>query len=54
MKHPYPFNDQLFVYVRRLGPGVSIGQAWQEGKSLEQVPRKLCSEILMVKDYYAA
>ncbi|KAJ7962697.1 WD repeat-containing protein 49 isoform 1 [Quillaja saponaria] len=50
-KHPYPFNDQLVIYVRYLGPGVSVGQAWQEGKALEQVPRKLCGEILMVKDY---
>ncbi|PON73700.1 WD repeat protein [Parasponia andersonii] len=53
-KHPYPFNDQAVVYVRHLGPGVLIGQAWQEGIALEQVPRKLCGEILMVKDYSAA
>lgn len=50
-KHLYPFNDQLLVYVRYLGPGVLVGQAWQEGKALEQVPRKLCAEILMIKDY---
>ncbi|KAL6286860.1 hypothetical protein ACE6H2_011250 [Prunus campanulata] len=53
VKHPYPFNDQVVVYVRHLGPGVSVGQAWQEGKELQQVPQKLCSEILMVKDYSA-
>ncbi|CAL1373988.1 unnamed protein product [Linum trigynum] len=53
-KHPYPFNDQVMVYVRHIGPGVSVGQAWQEGKELQQVPRKLCGEILMVKDYSAA
>ncbi|XP_022148507.1 uncharacterized protein LOC111017125 isoform X2 [Momordica charantia] len=51
VKHPYPFNDQLVMYVRYLGPGVLVGQAWQEGKALEQVPRKLCAEILMIKDY---
>ncbi|XP_020227171.1 uncharacterized protein LOC109808544 [Cajanus cajan] len=51
VKHPYPFNDQIVVYVRYLAPGVSVGQAWQEGTKLEQVPRKLCGEILMVKDY---
>ncbi|XP_068648448.1 uncharacterized protein [Aristolochia californica] len=34
------------------GPGVMVGQAWQEGKLLEQVPRKLCSEILMVKECF--
>lgn len=50
-KHLYPFNDQLLVYVRYLGPGVLVGQAWQEGKALEQVPRKLCAEILLIKDY---
>lgn len=50
-KHLYPFNDQVVVYVRYLGPGVLVGQAWQEGKVLEQVPRKLCAEILMIKDY---
>ncbi|KAM4113259.1 hypothetical protein ACJW30_05G206700 [Castanea mollissima] len=51
VKHPYPFSDQVVLYIRHLGPGVSIGQAWQEGKALEQVPQKLCGEILMVKDY---
>ncbi|XP_050382643.1 uncharacterized protein LOC126799479 [Argentina anserina] len=51
VKHPYPFDDQVVVYVRQLGPGVSVGQAWQEGKELQQVPQKLCGEILMVKDY---
>ncbi|KAL1332024.1 hypothetical protein AAHE18_12G232700 [Arachis hypogaea] len=51
VKHPYPFNDQLVIYIRLIGPGVCIGQAWQEGTKIEQVPRKLCSEILMVKDY---
>ncbi|KAL2321460.1 hypothetical protein Fmac_025839 [Flemingia macrophylla] len=51
VKHPYPFNDQIVLYVRYLAPGVSVGQAWQEGTKLEQVPRKLCGEILMVKDY---
>ncbi|KAG2391512.1 uncharacterized protein HKW66_Vig0127270 [Vigna angularis] len=50
-KHPYPLNDQIVMYVRHLGPGVSVGQAWQEGTKLEQVPRKLCGEILMVKNY---
>ncbi|KAB2613272.1 hypothetical protein D8674_035588 [Pyrus ussuriensis x Pyrus communis] len=53
VKHPYPFNDQVVVYVRHLGPGVSVGQAWQEGRKLQQVPQKLCSDILMVKDYSA-
>ena len=39
------------IYVRSVGPGVMVGQIWQEGEDLKQVPKKLCSEILMVKDY---
>lgn len=50
-KHPWPFNDSVVIYVRSVGPGVMVGQAWQEGEDLKQVPKKLCSEILMVKDY---
>ncbi|KAH9625341.1 hypothetical protein KSS87_022739 [Heliosperma pusillum] len=50
-RHPRPFNDQVVIYVRHVGPGVMAGQAWQEGIVLEQVPKKLCGEILMVKDY---
>uniref|UniRef100_A0A803M9K8 Uncharacterized protein n=1 Tax=Chenopodium quinoa TaxID=63459 RepID=A0A803M9K8_CHEQI len=50
-KHPWPFNDQVVIYVRHLGPGVKVGQVWQEGLALEQIPKKLCGEILMVKDY---
>ncbi|XP_052183737.1 uncharacterized protein LOC127795848 [Diospyros lotus] len=50
-RHPWPFNDEVVIYVRHLGPGVLVGQAWQEGAALEQVPQKLCGEILMVKDY---
>ena len=53
VKHPYPFSDQVVLYIRHLGPGVLVGQAWQEGKALEQVPQKLCGEILMVKDNVA-
>ncbi|KAK4750960.1 hypothetical protein SAY87_004442 [Trapa incisa] len=52
-KHPHPFDDEVWVYIRHIGPGVSVGQAWQEGKMLQQVPRKLCGEILMVRDYFA-
>ncbi|CAH9130127.1 unnamed protein product [Cuscuta epithymum] len=50
-RHPWPFNDHIVVYVRHVGPGVTIGQAWQEGDALEKVPKKLCGEIMMVKDY---
>ncbi|KAK6937978.1 hypothetical protein RJ641_031486 [Dillenia turbinata] len=51
--HPWPFNDEVVIYIRHLGPGVLVGQAWQEGRELEQVPKKLCNEILMIKDYAA-
>ncbi|KAG9456031.1 hypothetical protein H6P81_000539 [Aristolochia fimbriata] len=50
--HPWPFNDNLVIYIRHVGPGVMVGQVWQEGIYLEQVPRRLCSEILMVKEYF--
>lgn len=53
VKHPYPFNDQVVIYIRHIGPGVLVGQAWQEGKELQQIPQKLCGEILMVKDHSA-
>ncbi|AAD55656.1 Hypothetical protein [Arabidopsis thaliana] len=29
-KHPYPFNDSVVIYIRHIGPGVCVGQAWQE------------------------
>ncbi|KAB2610925.1 hypothetical protein D8674_018957 [Pyrus ussuriensis x Pyrus communis] len=46
-------RGKVVVYVHHLGPGVSVGQAWQEGKKLQQVPQKLCSDILRVKNYSA-
>lgn len=52
-KHRSPFNDHLVIYIRHVGPGVLVGQAWQEGKELDQVPKKFCGDILMVKDYVA-
>ncbi|MBA0778920.1 hypothetical protein Gotri_003208 [Gossypium trilobum] len=51
VKHPYPFSDEVVIYIRHMGPGVLVGQAWQEGKEFDQVPQKLCGEILMVKEY---
>lgn len=52
VKHPWPFNDHLVIYIRHVGPGVLAGQAWLEGRKLDQVPKKFCGEILMVKDYF--
>lgn len=51
-KHPHPFDDQVVIYIRHIGPDVIVGQAWQEGKDLQQVPKKLGGEILMVKDLF--
>ncbi|CAI9110122.1 OLC1v1010098C1 [Oldenlandia corymbosa var. corymbosa] len=53
-KHPWPFNDEVVVYIRQVGPGVLVGQAWQEGVAMEQLPKKLCGDILMVKDYFSS
>ncbi|KAM3375179.1 hypothetical protein P3S68_013893 [Capsicum galapagoense] len=53
-EHPWPFNDEIVIYIRHAGPGVMVGQAWQEGKALQQVPKKLCGEILMVKEYLSS
>ncbi|XP_051147927.1 uncharacterized protein LOC127263044 [Andrographis paniculata] len=49
-KHPWPWNDEVVVYVREVGPGVAVGQAWQEGVALQQLPKKLCNEMLMVTE----
>lgn len=53
-EYPRPFNDNFVIYVRHAGPGVLVAQAWQEGRELEQVPKKFCGEILMVKDFSAS
>lgn len=37
-KHPWPFNDASFDYLRPAGPGVLVGQWWIEGVDLEQMP----------------
>ncbi|XP_010553188.1 PREDICTED: uncharacterized protein LOC104823333 isoform X2 [Tarenaya hassleriana] len=50
-KHPYPFSDNVVIYVRHIGPGVCVGQAWQEGVQLHQLPRKLSADILFVKQF---
>ncbi|KAJ4718722.1 WD repeat-containing protein 49 isoform 1 [Melia azedarach] len=53
-KHPYPFSDRVLIYIRHVGPGVLVGQVWQEGEELQKLPQKLYGEILMVKDYSAS
>lgn len=53
-KHPWPFNDDIVIYIRHAGPGVIVGQAWQEGTELDKLPKQFCGEILMVKDYISS
>ncbi|KMZ69965.1 hypothetical protein ZOSMA_202G00520 [Zostera marina] len=53
-KHPWPFNDDIVIYIRHAGPGVVVGQAWQEGIELDQLPKQFCGDILMVKDYISS
>ncbi|KAH7423234.1 hypothetical protein KP509_12G045700 [Ceratopteris richardii] len=52
-KHPWPFNDASFDYLRPAGPGVMVGQWWIEGMDLEQVPEK-CVNFVLIKDYRGA
>ncbi|KAK8954411.1 hypothetical protein KSP39_PZI002211 [Platanthera zijinensis] len=53
-KHPHPFDDHIVIYIRHAGPGIVVGQAWQEGSDLEQVPKKFCGEILMAREYISS
>ncbi|KAL3682983.1 hypothetical protein R1sor_001005 [Riccia sorocarpa] len=46
-----PFNDKACDYIRAVGPGVVVGQGWVEGVDLEQVPKKLFGEFLLVKRF---
>ncbi|XP_057824257.1 uncharacterized protein LOC131036391 isoform X2 [Cryptomeria japonica] len=50
-KNLRPFNDELVVYIRSAGPSVLVGQVWQEGRKLEQVPQKFLGELILIKDY---
>ncbi|XP_008779680.2 uncharacterized protein LOC103699427 isoform X2 [Phoenix dactylifera] len=50
----YEFGDGLFDPQNFPKGFPKAGQAWQEGKDLEQVPQKFCGEILMLKDYTAS
>ncbi|OMO82716.1 hypothetical protein COLO4_22872 [Corchorus olitorius] len=36
VKHPYPFSDLVVIYIRHIGPGVLVGQAWQEDIDYKQ------------------
>lgn len=49
-KHPWPFNDASFDYLRPAGPGVLVGQWWIEGRDLEQIPQKR-ADFVLIKNY---
>lgn len=49
-KHPWPFKDSSFDYIRPVGPGVFVGQWWHEGRHLEKVPQNY-GNFVMIKDY---
>ncbi|MCO5548758.1 hypothetical protein L7F22_002220 [Adiantum nelumboides] len=49
-RHPWPFNDAAYDYLRPAGPGVVVGQWWIEGMNLEQMPEKWL-EFVMIRDY---
>lgn len=51
-KHPWPFSDGSFDYIRPVGPGVFVGQWWQEGKDIKQIPEKRAN-LLLIKDYFS-
>lgn len=51
VKHLPPFNDKACDYLRAVGPGVLVGQAWVEGRKLEQFPRQLFGEFMMVQKF---
>eukprot|EP00898_Chlorokybus_atmophyticus_P004015 jgi/Chlat1/4614/Chrsp293S04359 len=42
--HLYPFNKGLRDYLRLVGPGVLIGQGWNEGGGVEDAWRELYSD----------
>eukprot|EP00250_Pteridium_aquilinum_P020904 c24986_g1_i1 orf=457-1539(-) len=49
-RHPWPFSDASFDYLRPAGPGVLVGQWWIEGIDLEQMPEKRL-DFVLIKDY---
>ncbi|KAG6555497.1 hypothetical protein Mapa_002732 [Marchantia paleacea] len=49
--HLPPFNDKACDYLRAVGPGVVVGQGWVEGLDLEQIPRRLFGEFVMIQKY---
>ncbi|KAL2612054.1 hypothetical protein R1flu_023746 [Riccia fluitans] len=50
-RHLAPFNDKACDYMRAVGPGVVVGQCWVEGVDLEQTPRKVFGEFLLVQKF---
>ncbi|CAM6096249.1 unnamed protein product [Calypogeia fissa] len=50
-RHLPPFNDKACDYLRAVGPGVMVGQGWVERRKLEQCPRPLFGEFIMVQKF---
>eukprot|EP00850_Spirogloea_muscicola_P005786 SM000027S09567 [mRNA] locus=s27:32911:34821:- [translate_table: standard] len=48
-RHPHPFSDAMYDHVRAAGPGVLVGQSWQEGRQPDALPRKYLSEFVLVR-----
>lgn len=49
-KHPWPFSDASFDYLRPAGPGVLVGQWWIESVNLEKMPEKRL-DFVLIQDY---
>ena len=45
------FNNGFRDYVRPLGPGVLVGQLWEEGRGMDFQPQKVWGEFVLVKRY---
>eukprot|EP00850_Spirogloea_muscicola_P023948 SM000410S15573 [mRNA] locus=s410:29643:31922:- [translate_table: standard] len=48
-RHLHPFSDAMYDHVRAAGPGVLVGQSWQEGRQPDALPRKYLSEFVLVR-----
>ncbi|CAI5938347.1 unnamed protein product [Closterium sp. NIES-64] len=47
--HPPIFDDDFRDYVRAAGPGVIVGQSWQEGREVDAEPRQFLGEFILVR-----
>ncbi|CAI7793182.1 unnamed protein product, partial [Closterium sp. NIES-53] len=47
--HPPIFDDDFRDYVRAAGPGVIVGQSWQEGREVDAEPRQFLGEFILIR-----